>query len=116
MVKLEPEDKSKYFEKNKIILNKDTFINDALILKDLKSREVILKDENNLEKLIFKFEKFPYLGVWSKPEAPFICIEPWFNTADKIDSNGQYKDKENLIELDTNEEFEAEYSVKFFEI
>ncbi len=115
LVKLEPEDKLKYFENNKIILNKETFVNDALILKALKSREVILRDENNLEKLIFKFEKFPYLGVWSKPGAPFLCIEPWFNTADRIDSNGKYEDKENLINLDTNEEFEAEYSVKFFE-
>lgn len=113
LVKLEPEDKTKYFENNKIILNKETFEKDALILKGLKSREVILRDENNLEKLIFKFKKFPYLGVWSKPEAPFVCIEPWFNTADKVDSNGKYADKENLIDLDTNEEFEAEYSVEF---
>ena len=65
------------------------------------------------EQLIFKFKKFPYLGVWSKPEAPFVCIEPWFNTADKVDSNGKYADKENLIDLDPNEEFEAEYSVEF---
>lgn len=115
LVKLEPEEKNKFLENNRIVLNKETFEKDALILKDLKSREVILRDENNLEKLIFKFEKFTYLGVWSKPGASFVCIEPWFNTADRVDSNGNFENKENLIKLDTNEEFNAEYSVKFFE-
>ena len=113
LVKLNSEDKNKFIKNNKLFLKEDTFVNDALILKKLESREVALKDENNNIKFIFKFEKFPCLGVWSKPGAPFVCIEPWFNTADKVDSNGKYADKENLIDLDTNEEFEAEYSVEF---
>lgn len=113
LLKSEPENKDKFFENNRIILNNETFVDDALILKDLKSREVVLKDDEGVEKLIFKFEKFPYLGVWSKPGASFVCIEPWFNTTDKIDTNGEFSTKENLIRLEAKEEFTAEYSVKF---
>ena len=61
------------------------------------------------------FKDFPYLGIWSKEDAPFICIEPWFNTADKVNANGIFKEKEDLIELKPNKEFKTEYKVKFFE-
>ena len=71
--------------------------------------------KNNKKELSFTFKKFPYLGIWSKPGAPFVCIEPWFNTADRVDSNGIFESKENLINLYKNEEFEAEYCVEFFE-
>lgn len=113
LVKLSPEEKTKYFSENKIILNNNTFENDALILKNLKSRTVILKKDDKTE-LEFNYKKFPYLGIWSKSGAPFVCIEPWFNTADSVDSNGIFENKDNLIKLNTNEEFESEYSVEFF--
>ncbi len=27
------------------------------------------------------FEGMPQLGIWSKPDAPFVCIEPWYGHA-----------------------------------
>ena len=24
----------------------------------------------------------PHLGIWAKPGAPFVCIEPWFSYND----------------------------------
>ena len=90
-----------------------TFKNDAIIMKKLASNKVYLKTETKTI-LGFEFKDFPYLAIWSKPEAPFICIEPWFNTADKVDSNGIFEEKEDLIELKPNQEFNCEYSVEFF--
>ena len=82
-------------------------------MKNLKSTKVFLKTETK-KVLTFDFSGFPYLAIWSKPEANFICIEPWFNTADKLDSNGIFEEKEDLIELKPNKVFEAKYSVEFF--
>ena len=113
LVKENPEKTSKFIKENRIFLDKDIFKNDAIILKNIKSRKVYLKTESKTI-LAFEFKDFPYLGVWSKPEAPFICIEPWFNTADRINSNGVFEEKEDLIELKPNQEFSAEYKVKFF--
>jgi galactose mutarotase-like enzyme len=31
--------------------------------------------------LDFKFENLPNLGIWQKPGAPFLCIEPWHGMA-----------------------------------
>lgn len=29
----------------------------------------------------FHFENLPNLALWTKPGAPFLCIEPWHGTA-----------------------------------
>lgn len=99
---------------NKIYLKEDTFDNDAVIMKNLKSNKVILQNhETNQKMLELDFTGFPYLALWSKKGAPFVCIEPWQNTADRIDSTQIYKDKENIIELPKDKKFECKYSIKF---
>jgi len=113
LVKENPEKLSKFVRENRIFLDKKTFENDAIIMKNIKSRKVYLKTETKTI-LSFEFKNFPYLAIWSKKDAPFICIEPWFNTADKVNSNGIFEEKEDLIELKPNQKFEAEYSVNFF--
>ena len=60
--------------------------------------------ETNQKILELDFTGFPYLALWSKKGAPFVCIEPWQNTADRIDSTQIYKDKENIIELPKDKE------------
>ena len=113
LVKKEPEKTKKFIRENRIFLDSHTFKKDAIIMKNLASNKVYLKTETKTI-LGFEFKDFPYLAIWSKPEAPFICIEPWFNTADKVDSNGIFEEKEDLIELKPNQEFNCEYSVEFF--
>lgn len=99
---------------NKIWLKEDTFDNDAVIMKNLKSNKVVLQNHKTNQKILeFDFTGFPYLALWSKKGAPFVCIEPWQNTADRIDSTQIYKDKENIIELSKDKEFECKYSIKF---
>lgn len=99
---------------NKIYLKEDTFDNDAVIMKNLKSNKVILQNHETNQKILeFDFTGFPYLALWSKKGAPFVCIEPWQNTADRIDSTQIYKDKENIIELPKDKKFECKYSIKF---
>lgn len=49
-----------------------------------------------------------------KKGAPFVCIEPWQNTADKIDSNQIYKEKENILSIEPDEIYSCKYIVKFY--
>lgn len=101
-------------EGNKIRLHKDIFSEDAIIMKNINSSKVKLVNTKINETLLeFDFTGFPYLALWAKVGAPFVCIEPWFNTADKVDSNGEFKDKENILHLKPNEKFECKYKVKF---
>jgi len=101
---------------NKIIeITKDTFINDAIMMKKLKSNTIALKQKKDNKKILeFTFEEFPILAIWSMPEAPFICLEPWFNYADRVKETGYFKDKEGVITLNPEKEFNCKFSVKFF--
>ena len=95
-------------------LKKNSFENDAIILTDMKSKSVILKEDG--EKLLkFNFEKFKYLGIWSQVgEAPFVCFEPWYNTPDYVNSTKEFKYKKDIIELEPENEFNISFSVEFF--
>lgn len=101
---------------NRIIeITKDTFINDAIMMKNLKSNIITLKQKKDNKKIFeFNFEQFPILAIWSMPEASFICLEPWFNYADRVKETGYFKDKEGVITLNSEKEFNCKFSVKFF--
>lgn len=102
-------------EENSINLEADTFKNDAIIMKNLKSNKVTLYNKKENKKILeFDFTGFPYLALWSKIGAPFVCIEPWYNTADKVDLTGRFEDKENILKLEPEEKFECKYKIKFF--
>lgn len=89
---------------NSITLNYALFEKDALVFKQLKSNEVVLKHQNkNILKV--NFDHFPYLGIWTKLNAPFLCLEPWCGLADSKDHNGNLEDKEGINHLPAGEDF-----------
>lgn len=96
---------------NTINLHGDLFNEDALIFKDLTSRQVALKHKQKGEILNVKFEGFPFLGIWAKPNAPYVCIEPWIGIADSESTNQQIKDKEGIVTLEPKKLFKATYSI-----
>ena len=99
----------------RIPITKDSFNNDAIIMKGLTSHRISLKKKTgNKTLLTMDFEGFPYLVVWSKPGAPFICIEPWYTTADTIKSTGVFTQKTDMIVLAPKEKFECKYTIEFF--
>lgn len=98
-----------------IQLNYHLFDKDALVFKDLKSRKVSLESKKHGEILNLKFEDFPFLGIWAKPNADFVCIEPWQGLADSEDSNQILKDKEGIIALKENKTYSASYTIEIHE-
>ena len=102
-------------DKKCIYLNKDSFNNDALIMKGITSKKISLKHRGNDKTLLtMDFTGFPYLAIWSKPNAPFLCIEPWKNTADTVKTSGIFAEKTDIITLKPKESFECKYTVEFF--
>lgn len=99
-------------QSKKIRLHKDLFHKDALIFKSLKSRQVILCHKDKGERLKIDFQDFPSLGIWAKPGAPFVCIEPWLGYADKHDTNQQLSEKEAITSLAPGSTFEASYTIE----
>ena len=107
--------KNKLVNNKYILLDEHTFDNDAIIIKGIQNKKVSLKNKRT-GKLVLKmdFEGWPYLGIWSKEGAPFICLEPWTSTADRVNSNNVFVQKPDMIVLEPGKEYENKFSVEFF--
>ena len=95
----------------RIGLHKDLFLKDALIFKNIPSKIVALKSKISGEILTVEYKDFKNLGVWAKPGAPYVCIEPWLGIADKVNTTGDIKTKEGIIELMPSQDFSASYAI-----
>ncbi|MDG1045758.1 MAG: aldose 1-epimerase family protein [Bacteroidia bacterium] len=98
---------------NKIPLNYLTFDRDALVFQDLKSDWVKLVHKSSTHAVKVDISDFPYLGIWSKPGAPFVCIEPWQGVADLVSHNKDISEKEGIILLETGKEIIKSFTMEF---
>lgn len=95
---------------NLIPLNYKLFENDALIFKSLESNSLTIL-ENSKPYIKFDFKDFPSLGIWTKDQAPFVCIEPWLGYSDTAENSGDLYEKEGTLVLDTNQNFNSQFSI-----
>jgi galactose mutarotase-like enzyme len=100
---------------NILPLHSQLFDADALIFKQLKSREVKLNHKNRGAILSVNFEDFNFLGIWAKPGAPFVCIEPWLGIGDSIDSNQQFTKKDGIRTLEAHQSEVMAYTITVLE-
>ncbi|MGB3467183.1 MAG: aldose 1-epimerase family protein [Cyclobacteriaceae bacterium] len=100
---------------NTLPLRPDLFDQDALVFKDLTSKKVSLKSLKSDQQVIVSYPDFPYLGIWAKPNASFVCIEPWLGTADHAHTDGDFTKKEGIVMLPKGEVFCADYSIEIKE-
>lgn len=102
-------------DKRRITITKDFFKDDTVIMQGLTSKKVSLKEKyTNKTLLTMDFSEFPYLAIWSKKNAPFICIAPWKVLPDKVNFDGVFRKKTNIILLPPKQEYECKYTVEFF--
>ncbi|MBK6283868.1 MAG: aldose 1-epimerase family protein [Draconibacterium sp.] len=100
------------FDEPKIInLHAHLFDEDALIFKNLNSKKVSLKSRKSKQVLSMIFNDFPYLGIWAKPKADYVCIEPWIGIADSVDTDRNFEAKEGLVLLGSKQSTAAIYTI-----
>lgn len=104
-----------FFENaERLPLKPELFYEDALVFKDLQSKSITLRSDCSPNGLIFYSEGFPYLGIWNKKDADFLCIEPWCGIADSVAADGDITSKEGINVLHPNDIFERQWSVELF--
>ncbi len=92
-----------------IEITKHIFVPDCLILSGLNSKKLRIKGENEVE---FTFGDCPFLGIWAKPGAPYVCIEPWWGLDDSRDYKDDISQKRGIQRLDKGGKFEYAWSVE----
>jgi galactose mutarotase-like enzyme len=82
----------------RLALADSLFQDDVLIFDQVNSRSVLYGSDDG-PRVKIGFPDAPYLGVWTKPGAPFICIEPWHGVTDHEGFSGDFKDKPGVFVL-----------------
>ena len=99
---------------NKLTITENLFDDDALILSGYKSKSISLKSNNHNRVVKFNFDS-PLLGIWAKPGAPYVCIEPWWGVNDNYDKKDDLSQKRGIMSLNPNEEKSFNWNIEICE-
>ena len=75
---------------------------DALIWDHLASRSCEFGAPGG-GSVSLEWDNLPMLGIWQKPGAPYLCIEPWQGIADPVGFTGELVDKPGIVTLPSGE-------------
>ena len=86
------------------------FRDDAMIFDQIRSRSLTYGADDG-PRLRLSYPDAPYLGIWTKPGAPFVCIEPWHGVADPEGFDGDFSAKPGIFVVLPDVDFITEMSL-----
>lgn len=101
-----------YGVSNHLNLGDELFENDAFVLKEPHFLSVSLKHENGETLVEMHCDSWTAVGFWTKKDAPFLCIEPWWGWADHVDSSGKLEEKTGIRILNPGEKEALNYELR----
>ena len=97
-----PESRATPVKGRELALSPDLFAADALIWDDLASRALSYGADGG-SWLDIAFPDMPMLGLWQKPGANYLCIEPWQGHADAVGFAGDFRERPGVVVLPPGE-------------
>ena len=110
-----PERRPTPISQRRLALEDSLFQNDVVILDEIRSRSVTYGAGEG-PRLRVSFPDSPYLGLWTKPGANFICIEPWHGVADPVGFSGDFRAKPGVFTLAPGATLPIQMAITLFEI
>ncbi len=98
-----------------ITVTEHIFDNDALIFNGIKSECITLESDFHSRKIRFNMGKCPYLGIWAKPNAPYVCIEPWWGVNDDHNFTPDFSQKKCIQSLSGGNNFNCCWEAEIIE-
>jgi galactose mutarotase-like enzyme len=77
-------------------LDDELIKDDAVIFASVRSHALSYGADTG-PRIAIQFPDTPFLGLWSKPGAPFICIEPWHGMSDPVGFTGDFHEKPGVF-------------------
>jgi galactose mutarotase-like enzyme len=81
----------------------EMFAGDALVFDALRGRGLSYGGPEG-PRIRLDFPDTPYFGVWTKPGAGFLCLEPWCGIADPEGFDGDFRAKPGVFEVAPGQE------------
>jgi galactose mutarotase-like enzyme len=94
-----------------LALRRELFAADALILDKPSSRSLRYVAPGSMS-LEIGWEGFRQLGLWSRKDGEFLCIEPWHGMADPVGFKADFIQKPGVVLIEPGEEWEAGWWVR----
>jgi galactose mutarotase-like enzyme len=91
-------------------LRDELFVDDAIIFDRIASHRLWYGAPSG-PRLRVDYPDTPYLGIWTKPGAQFICIEPWHGFADPQGFSGDFRTKPGVFLVAPGEEKQCSMSI-----
>jgi galactose mutarotase-like enzyme len=86
------------FKNGRLDLDYNLFQSDAIVFKHEEIGGIsVFRGMELLVNLTCKTA--PFWGIWTKPGAPFLCLEPWNGIADHVNHNGNFLEKEGVLKV-----------------
>ena len=95
-----------------ITIHEHLFDNDALILSGMQSKHITLV-RSGKPSVKFDIGGAPMLGIWAKPGAAYVCIEPWFGLNDSSEFTPDFSQKPLIQRLEPGEVFTQAWRAEF---
>jgi galactose mutarotase-like enzyme len=108
---LRPESLETPVRGTQLVLDDSLFEDDALVFDRPASRRVAYSAADSAIRIDIGFDDFPQLGIWSKPGAGFVCIEPWRGHASPESFAGELSDKPGIVCLEAGGEMSLSYTI-----
>ncbi len=99
-----PTDRPSPLKDGVLQLDDALFEQDALIWNPVHAQQVRYGAPEG-PALEIGFPDTPRLGIWTKPGARFVCIEPWHGIADPQGFTGDFRDKPGVFEIAPGEDW-----------
>lgn len=96
---------------SKYALKKDMFDKDALVFDGGQIEWAALALPDGKPYIALESKGFPNFGIWSKPGAPYVCLEPWCGRCDNKGFEGEISEKPGIIALKAGETFKKSYDI-----
>lgn len=93
------------FDGKKIVVERDRFANDTIIVENNDTYVLSLKNEKNGYNLRLSYKDFPYVAFWNVLGAEYVCIEPWCGIPDYDNCSGNIEEKIGIETLEAKEKF-----------
>lgn len=100
----------------KFELSDDLFASDAIVIKQPPFQSIGFGKINGPKLLTLHCDTWTAVGLWTKPGAPFFCLEPWWGWADVLDSSGNIKEKEGIMSLAPGKYSTHQFSIELHEL
>ncbi len=100
-------------KEHRLVIDEDVFKKDALIFMGLRSDEVTLFCGGK-PYVTVEYGSAPCLGVWAKPGASYVCIEPWYGVDDSASATGVLKEKKHIVHLNAGECFRFPMKIRLY--